>query len=120
MKRHLARQRRPSPGWRVGALCAAVGAVTLSVVGGILSAGEPLTMITMGAFGLFFGLLAAPSIQPAAFRRPALVQTLCGAIAGGIATVMLGLGGEGIAFGLLAGGLIGWLAPAWLRYVTMP
>lgn len=120
MRQRGRRLRKPAAGWRFGTRCAVIGIVVLGIVGWLTSRGDPAHIVMMAAFGLVFGLLVAPSLQPDAFRRPALVQTLCGIATGGLIALLLAGKGEAIAFGMVAGGLIGWLAPVWLRDVTLP
>lgn len=71
-------------------------------------------------FGLFIGVMLAPELEPKKFKRAWLLQMSAGAMAGLIVGLAIGY-----SFGLIIccaaiGAFIGWLAPAWLKHVSMP
>ncbi len=100
--------------------CAVVGALVLGSASWLASPGDPLRATVAGAFGLLVGALAAPGFKPAAFRHPALYQVLCAGAAGAFLGFFLGASVQSVLFGVLVGGVAGWLAPVWLRWLTLP
>jgi hypothetical protein len=77
-----------------------------------------LALVT--AAGLFVGLAAAPEFAPKAFTRPALLQTVSGAVAGLFVGMILASGIEPMLVSMPIGGLLGWLTPYWVRYLQIP
>ena len=70
--------------------------------------------------GVFVGLLVAPEFKPKLYKNIALFQIFCGAIAGLLATLAFVPSAESAILGLLSGGLLGWLAPYWLKHMPIP
>ncbi len=70
--------------------------------------------------GLFVGLVRAPELVPDAFFHGWAVQLFGGAAAGGLGALALSNSIEAIVAGGLIGGLLGWLAPYWVKHVTIP
>jgi hypothetical protein len=71
-------------------------------------------------FGLFIGFLAAPEIEPTAFKFPELLQTGCGVIAGALLGIFLDLTGAQVIGISIAGGVLGLLAPLWIKHISAP
>jgi len=70
--------------------------------------------------GFFVGLVGAPEIFPEHFRNAAMFQTSSGAIAGLFGGLAFSTSLEAAILGLLLGGLLGWLAPYWVKHVRIP
>jgi hypothetical protein len=70
--------------------------------------------------GLFVGLVAAPEIEPKAFKRAWLFQLGSGVASGVLVTLAFHLSAEAITLGALIGGLLGWSAPFWAKHVPIP
>ncbi len=70
--------------------------------------------------GLFVGLIAAPEIEPKAFKMPWLFQISSGAISGLLLALGFQLSAEATLFAALLGGLLGWSAPIWVKHVPIP
>ncbi len=66
------------------------------------------------------GLLAAPEFKPSLYKNIALYQVVCGALAGMSAAAAFFPNAEAVILGLLLGGLLGWLAPYWLKHMPLP
>ncbi len=105
---------------KVSLLCGLGGAVLFGVLGLIAGKGDWTAPVAAAIIGLLLGLIAAPEFEPKAFKRAALHQFLCGALAAGLAGAWLtGSLATGAMLALI-GGAIGWLAPWWLRHVQGP
>ena len=74
----------------------------------------------MAGAGLFVGALAAPEFEPKAFRYPALWQSAFGGAAGAIFGLLLSKPIDTILICAGVGGLIGFLAPYWVKHIQPP
>lgn len=70
--------------------------------------------------GFFIGLVAAPEIEPKAFKMPWMLQLFSGLVAGLIAGLFFDLNPTYIVMVTLLGGLLGWLAPFWVKHIGVP
>lgn len=70
--------------------------------------------------GIFVGFVAAPSIEPKAFRNAWAYELGGGCLAGATMGFVLGTGAEVVGIGALLGGFIGYLAPYWVKHVQIP
>ncbi len=77
-----------------------------------------LYLVTL--FGFFIGLIAAPEINPTAFKMPGLVQLFSGMCAGGVSGWFFQLTLENIIITIIVSGVLGWLAPFWVKHVPIP
>lgn len=69
------------------------------------------TRLTVVSFlGFFTGLIAAPEIDPKAFKSPRLLQLLSGLVAGLITGLLFDLNPINLILTTLVGGLSGWSA----------
>ena len=79
------------------------------------------TRLTVVLFpGFFIGLVAAPEIEPEAFKNPWLLQLLSGLVAGLITGLFFDLNSINLLTTTLAGGLLGWSAPFWVKHIGVP
>ncbi len=70
--------------------------------------------------GGFVGLIAAPEFEPKAFRRAWVYQLLSGSIAGGLLGMSFVKSFEAAAIGAIVGGVLGVLAPYWVKEMPVP
>lgn len=82
--------------------------------------GDWVRLLLVAALGIFVGLLAAPSIEPKAFKHAWAYELSAGAMAGALAGFIVVGSGEAAGAGALIGGVLGFMAPYWIRYVTVP
>ena len=82
--------------------------------------GEWERLLFVSLFGFFIGLIAAPEIDKQAFPKPAIFQVLSGLMAGLVIGVAFSLDTDKIMFLAILGGVLGWLAPYWIKYVQIP
>ena len=71
-------------------------------------------------FAVFLGLIAAPELEPKAFKKPWLFQLTFGLIAGALFGYGINLEGSSLLASIIIGGLIGWSASLWLKYAPIP
>lgn len=77
-------------------------------------------LLVASSFGVLLGLMAAPEIEPKKFKHGWLLQVSAGALAGILFGFFLSLSGVSIAACGIIGGVIGWLAPSWVKHATIP
>ena len=82
--------------------------------------GDWQRLLVASSFGLFLGLMAAPEIEPKKFKHGWLLQISSGTIAGIVFGFFLQLSSESISICSIIGGLIGWLAPLWVKHASIP
>lgn len=70
--------------------------------------------------GLFVGVMFAPEFEPKKFKRAWLLQASSGAIAGLIVGLAMGCGFGLVVCCTVIGAFIGWLAPSWLKQLSIP
>jgi uncharacterized membrane protein YjjP (DUF1212 family) len=70
--------------------------------------------------GLFIGLMAAPEIEPKAFKRAWMIQVGSGMVSAVLLALAFQLDADLMLPMALLGGLLGWFAPLWLRHVPIP
>jgi hypothetical protein len=105
---------------KVATLSSAGFALLFAAFSLVLYFGEWERLIFAICSGLFIGLLAAPEIEPIAFKNAWLFQTICGAISGVFLALGFQLNIEAVLFASLVGALIGWSAPIWVKHVPIP
>ncbi len=86
----------------------------------LLYFGDWRRLIIVFCMGVFVGLVAAPEFKPKLYKNIALFQVVSGALAGILAAIAFVPSAEAAILGFLLGGLIGWLAPYWLKNMPMP
>jgi hypothetical protein len=104
-------------GWLVAGCLSVFFSVLFALVGGLSRGYEVHSVLILAVSGLLLGAIAAPEVEPKAFRYPAVWQ-VCFGVLGGVLFVSANPGGplEFMA-GALIGGLLGFLAPYWLKYI---
>ena len=101
----------------VSVLCFAGFASVLSL---IFYFGDWPRLIAVVVVGVFLGLLAAPSIEPKAFKHAWAYELLSGAMAGVLIGFIFIGSGEAVAVGALLGGVLGYTAPYWIKHAPIP
>ncbi|SAI73199.1 Uncharacterised protein [Bordetella ansorpii] len=105
---------------KISLSCALGGAALFGLIGLATGGGKMAQGVMAATLGLLLGLIAAPEFEPNAFRHAALYQTSCGAIAGFMLAGWLSSSLSTAAMAAVIGGLLGWLAPMWVRHVQGP
>lgn len=77
-------------------------------------------LLIVTTFGLFFGFLAAPELEPSAFKYPWLLQGACGVVSAALLGIFLELTQSQIIGVSIAGGILGLLAPFWIKHAPAP
>lgn len=72
--------------------------------------------------GVFLGLLAAPSIEPKAFKHAWAYELSSGAMVGALIGLIFVGSGESVVVGaLIGGGVLGYTAPPyWIKHAPIP
>ena len=106
---------------KLAAAVMAAFAVVFAISGFYMTGTDaPLFVAAMALAGALFGGIAAPEIAPRSFRRAAWWQVGFATLGCLLVAALLGAGVEGFGLALVLGILIGWLAPVWVRHVTVP
>jgi len=82
--------------------------------------GDWKRILIVTLLGLFIGFVAAPEIEPKAFKTAWLVQLIGGLFTGGILGWLFLASPEKIGVSIICGGVLGWLAPFWVKHVQIP
>ena len=91
-----------------------------SVLSLIFFFGDWLRLLAVAVVGVFLGLLAAPSIEPKAFKHAWAYELLSGAMAGALIGLIFIGSGEAVGVGALIGGSLGYTAPYWVKHAPLP
>lgn len=82
--------------------------------------GDWKKILIVTLLGLFIGFIAAPEIEPKAFKSAWLIQLVGGLFAGGIMGTLFLSSPEEISISVICGGFLGWLTPFWVKHVQIP
>ena len=82
--------------------------------------GDWKRILIVTLFGVFTGFVAAPEIEPKAFKTAWLVQLIGGLFSGGIIGWLFLSSPDKIGVSIVCGGIVGWLAPFWVKHVQIP
>jgi ABC-type xylose transport system permease subunit len=105
---------------KILSICGLVCALVCAAGSLIVYFGDWYRLSVVSVFGLFLGFIAAPEIDPKAFKKPWLIQLICGAIAGLLAGFSFSLPATDLVYTTIIGGFIGWSANLWVKHVTLP
>ncbi|GAB5478820.1 MAG: hypothetical protein Marn2KO_22870 [Marinobacter nauticus] len=79
-----------------------------------------LLAVAVAVVGVFLGLLAAPSIEPKAFKHAWAYELSSGAMVGALIGLIFVGSGEPVVVGALIGGVLGYTAPYWIKHAPIP
>ncbi|PSF14828.1 hypothetical protein EB809_16440 [Marinobacter sp. R17] len=82
--------------------------------------GDWARLLAVAVVGIFLGLLAAPSIEPKAFKHAWAYELSSGAMAGALIGLIFVGSGESVVVGALIGGVLGYTAPYWIKHAPIP
>jgi hypothetical protein len=107
-------------GWKV-ALFASVGFAILFAVFGGFSTGYSLRSIGLLALaGALLGAIAAPDLEPKAFRFPELWQMSFAILGSILIAFSCKAGPLGYAIAVVVGGVLGFFARYWTKHIQVP
>jgi hypothetical protein len=86
----------------------------------IFNFGDWHRLAFVSAAGIFIGVVAAPSIEPKAFKLAWAYELGFGCLAGAALGWVLGTSVELMGIGALVGAMLGYLAPYWVKHVHIP
>jgi len=96
------------------------GAVIFALIGSIGRGFTWQGSALLGLSGATFGAIAAPDLEPKAFRVPALWQMAFGAIGGCLMGAYMQWSWVAIAASTAVGATLGFAAPWWVRHAQIP
>ena len=102
------------PGWKVVAVASPAMAVVFPVFHGWHYGYEPRAVLLLAAAGAALGVIAAPVIEPKAFRHPVGWQVFFSVLSCVFIAIQQQAGKLGFAFALVGGVLIGLTAKWWV------
>jgi hypothetical protein len=102
-------------GWKVVAFASAVFAVLIPLVHGWSTGFEPRSILWLAAAGGAIGVIAAPVLEPKAFRTPLLWQVFFSVLSCLFVAIQQQAGKLGFAIALVVGVFLGLTAKWWLQ-----
>jgi hypothetical protein len=105
---------------KVSLLCSLSLATLFGLMSLVLYFGEWGRLVLVTLFGVFIGLVAAPELEPKAFKKAWVLQLGSAVIVGLLVGLIFDLNNENIVAAILIAGFIGWAAPYWIKYVPIP
>ena len=90
-----------------------------SIVSLVFYFGDWQRLLLVTSMGVFIGLVAAPSIEPKAFKYAWRYEIVFGSLAGLMIALIFENNTDVIVSGMFVGGLLGYLAPYWVKYVQL-
>ena len=107
-------------GWKV-ALLASGGLALLFVVFGGFSSGYSLrSVIVLAIAGAILGLIAAPDLEPAAFRFAVLWQMFFSILGSLVVAFHLNAEPTGYVVAAAVGAVLGYFARFWTKHINVP
>lgn len=107
-------------GLKTAVLLAASFAIVFVAFGGWLDGYSLPSVVFLALTGLMLGAVAAPLLEPKAFRHPTLWQVCCASAACVLVAGLLEADADGYLLAIALGIVLGYLAPVWIKYVTGP
>lgn len=105
---------------KLTAICGLGSGMLFAVFSLVFHFGDWRRLILVFGIGVFVGLVGAPEIEPKAFKKAWLLQLVSGVLAGVLVSLAFNLSTEATAVAALLGGLLGWSAPFWVKYIPIP
>ena len=109
-----------TPAFAISFIVTVACAVIFAIFGGLSHGFTPQYIAGFAAFGAILGTVAAPYIEPKAFKHPIAWQVCCSIIGCLLVALYLHAGPEGYALAVIAGVIIGYTAPSWIRHIQTP
>jgi hypothetical protein len=106
--------------WKALAAVSVGFAAAFVLFGGLTFGYSPRSAGALALSGLFLGAIGAPEMEPKAFRRPRVWQSVCGVIAGATLAAAMGAPLLGWTAGVVFGGILGATARHWIYHVQIP
>lgn len=109
-----------SSGIKLVVIWSCIFSVIFVIFGGFLEGYSLPSVIFLAFTGIIFGAIAAPLIEPKAFRYPTLWQITISTITCVFIAALLGAGIDGYLLAILTGVILGYFAQCWITYFTGP
>jgi hypothetical protein len=102
----------------ISAFVGAILAIVLVIFRGWESGYSPKSVGFLAIAGILLGAIAAPEIEPRAFRYPALWQVLFAVIGCALVAFVWDAPAEGYLLAIVGGGVLGYAAPMWIKHIN--
>jgi len=112
--------RSPAPAFAIALLVAVACAIGFAIFGGLSHGFTTQNIAGFAAFGATLGAIAAPYIEPKAFKRPIAWQVCCSVIGCLLVALYVHAGPEGYALAVIIGVILGYTAPFWVKHIQAP
>ena len=101
------------------AFASAAFGVLFIVFGGISFGYSLRSVLMLGAAGVLLGLIAAPDIDPPAFRYPIVWQMFFSILGSLLVAAQVGAKPLGYAIAVVVGALVGYFARYWTKHINV-
>ena len=113
-------RRKPFSGWAVATISSLALAGLFVLTGSIGRGFDVRTAALLGLAGATIGAIAAPELEPDAFRFPAAWQMAFGVTGCLLIAVYFQADRTGYGLAVVGGALMGFSAPWWIKHVPLP
>jgi hypothetical protein len=107
-------------GWKVVGLASIAFGVLFVVFGGFSFGYSVRSVLLLGVAGVLLGLIAAPDLEPAAFRSPILWQMFFSILGSLLVAFQVDAPPFGYAIAVVVGALLGYFARYWTKHINVP
>ncbi|MDZ4283469.1 MAG: hypothetical protein U1C04_22245 [Hydrogenophaga sp.] len=107
-------------GSKIAMLTSAALATAFVVFGGLAHGFTLNSVVWLALSGAVFGAIAAPEIEPKAFRYPVLWQVCFSSLGGVFVAAHLDAPPMGYVLAATVGVVAGYLAPYWIKHLQVP
>lgn len=111
---------KPTAGWKVVLFASGALAILFVIFGGFTSGYSLRAVIALALAGGLLGAIIAPELEPAAFPQPRIWQMVFSILGCLLIAFHVDAGPVGFAIAVVAGGLLGYFARYWTKYIDVP
>ena len=111
---------QPTAGWKVALIASAGLAAVFVIFGGLNNGFSKRTVITLAMAGALLGAIGAPDFQPDSFRHPIFWQIAFAVLGCVLIAFHFEAGPLGYVAAVVVGGVLGYFARHWTRYIDIP
>jgi len=111
---------KPTAGWKVALYTSGALAILFVIFGGFSTGYSRRSVTVLALAGALLGAIAAPDLEPAAFRHPAIWQMFFAILGSLLIAFHADAGPLGYLIAVVAGGVLGYFARYWTKYIDVP